>query len=110
MINRTRRMKQVATYWPPLAPDRYGVVALGPPEPVMVRWEDKAEVFIDNEARELTSSAVVYPVRPLARQGYLFLGESAEADPRGLADAKEIRQTAASPNLRQTVVINKVWL
>lgn len=110
MLNRTRRMRQAATYWPPAGVDQYGTVQLGPPEPVFVRWQEKAELFIDNESREAVSRAIVYPARPLLRQGYLFLGESTVEDPRGLPGAHEIRQVGASPNLRQTVQLNKVWL
>ena len=110
MKNRTRRMKQAATYWPPGEPDGFGGTGFGDPETVRVRWQDKAELFIDSEAREVASSAVVYPEKPLEVGGYLVLGESAETDPQSVGDAKEIRQSGNSPNLRQTEKLNKVWL
>ena len=110
MRNRKRRMLQVATYWPPGEPDGFGGTAFGAPETVLVRWQDKAELFIDAEAREVASSAVIYPEKPLEVGGYLVLGNSSETDPQSVSDAKEIRQSGNSPNLRQTEKLNKVWL
>lgn len=103
-------MNQTATYWAPGPADRYGNKSFRPPVTVLVRWQDVAELFISPEGREETSSAVVYPREPLALQGYLVLGTSAAADPKTVAGAKEIRQRAASPNLVQTEVLNKVYL
>lgn len=110
MANYTRHMKQTATYWAPGVNDGFGGVSFSAPVTLLCRWQDKSELFRDAEAREFTSSAVVYPVQPLERQGYLFLGISSEADPTSVDGAKEIRQIGSSPSLRNTETLNKVWL
>lgn len=110
MKNRSRAMKQLATYWPPAANDGFGSTGHGAPESLMVRWQDKAELFQDAEGQEVTSSAVVYSPEPLELEGYLFLGSSVVADPRNVKGAKKIRQKGSSPNLRATQTLNKVWL
>lgn len=110
MKNRTRGLKQLATYWAATTNDGFGGTSFAAPVPVLVRWQDKAELFQDAEGQEVTSSAVVYVAEPLALEGYLFLGESVVADPRSVVGAKKIRQRGASPNLRATEVLNKVWL
>lgn len=110
MPNYTRHMKQTATYWAPGSNDGFGGVGFSAPVTIKCRWQDKAELFRDSQARELTSSSIVYPELPLRRQGYLYLGESSEADPANLIDAKEIRQTGSSPSLTNSETLNKVWL
>lgn len=110
MINRTRRMKQIATYWAPAPADLYGNTSFAAPVLVMVRWQAQAVLFVNSEGREETSSAVVYPAMPLAIQGYIFLGTSVASNPKTVAGAYEIRQLGGSPNLRQTETLAKVFL
>lgn len=108
--NFTRRMKQTATFWEPGSRDITGNATFRAPVTVLVRWQDQTELFIDPQGREQTSSAVVFTPRTLALEGYLLLGESTATNPKLVKGAKEIRQSAASPNLAQTVEIHKVWL
>ena len=107
MRNYTRNMRQQATYWPPGTSGGFGAT-YGQPEPVRVRWEDKAELFRDADGNEVTSSAIVYVPRPLPTGGYLALGEHAGTPIE--ASAREIRQTATSPSLDQRRQISKAYL
>lgn len=109
-MNYTRNMHQTATYWPPGAPDPFGMPTFLEPVVVKCRWQDKAELFRDPEGRETTSSAVVYPAQPLEAGGYLLLGESTELNPKEVPGAREIRQKGSSPSLRNSRVLHKVWL
>lgn len=106
----TRNMTQVATYWPPGANDGFGGVSYGAPVAIKCRWQDKAELFRDAEGQELTSSAVVYVDRPLEAKGYLFEGDSTDADPLSVDGAREVRQIGKSPSLKGSRVLHKVWL
>lgn len=110
MANFTRNMKQTATYWARSGSNTYNEPTFSAPVPVLCRWEDKGVLFKDAEGRELVSRAVVYPASPLQRQGYLFLGTSVAADPRTVSGAFEILQIGASPNLGNTLTLNKVFL
>ncbi len=110
MQNYTRNMRQVATYWAPRPADGFGKQTFAAPVQIMCRWQGQAVLFTNTEGKEEISSAVVYPAQPVAVQGYLLLGESAEASPRAVAGAREIRQLGTSPNLQQTQVLNKAFL
>jgi len=103
----TRNMTQAATYWPPGSPDGFGGVGYGAAVAIRCRWQDKAELFRGADGQELTSSAVIYPDRPLARKGKIALGTVAGAPSAG---AREIRQISDSPDLRGTKTLHKVWL
>lgn len=109
-MNYTRHMKQTLTYWAHGGNDGFGGLSFSTPVTMLCRWQEKAELFRDSQGRELTSSAVVYPVQPVLNQGYFYLGTSNAADPRSVSGAKEIRGTGSSPSLRNTESLNKVWL
>ena len=108
MRNRTRHMRQDATYWGPPTRDGLGGLTFPAPVAIKVRWQQKAETFTDAQGDERVSSAIVYPAQPLETEGWLYLGTTADADPRPIA--YEIKQSGFSPNLRATEQLNKVWL
>lgn len=107
----TRNLRQIATYWPPGSPDGFGRV-LFDKDPVRIkcRWQDVAVLFRDANGDEVTSSAVVYADRVLENGGKLALGDYSCDGTEPISAAKEIRQTAASPNLRASKQLNKVYL
>lgn len=111
MRNRTRRMKQDVTYWGRPTDDGLGGKTFPSPVLLKCRWQQKAELFRDAEANEAASSAVVYISEPVQTEGWLALGDHiGTADPRNVEGAYEVRQTGASPNLRQTEELHKAWL
>lgn len=81
-----------------------------------VRWEDRSELFIDENGQERQSSAVVWTGQDVTRGSYLYLGtlaslsSSEEADPQVVAEAHEVRQTAKVPNRRSDAYERRVWL
>ncbi len=110
MTDRTRQMNQSATYWAPGVNDGFGGIVYNDSEVISCRWQDKAELFRDAQAREVTSSAVVYPAEELEIGGLLVLGDFYEAsDPKAIG-AREIRQVGKTTNLRVNQDLHKVWL
>jgi hypothetical protein len=103
-------MNQTATYWAAGSNDGFGGVSYAAPVTLSCRWQDSAVLFRDSNAREATSSAIVYTDSPVENQGYLFLGESVEADPTAVAGAFEIRQNSKSPSLSGQITLHKVFL
>lgn len=101
----TRNMRQAATYFPPDGQNGFGDLAFGAAVAVLCRWQDKADLFRDTQGREVTSSAVVYVSQAVEVGGKLGLGTMTDAE-----DAKEIRQVGASPDLRNSATLVKVWL
>lgn len=108
---RTRNMEQEITYWPPLGNDGFGGVEYAAPDLIIGRYQRKNELFRDDQAREVVSSAIVYTGQGLETKGYLALGDYTKFDnPISLEEAYEIRSVGESPNLRNSEVLNKAWL
>lgn len=108
MIPYTDDMPEVATYWPPAGSDGFGNATFGAPVPLPCRWQNMAQLFRDNQGREVMSRAVVYIGGPVETLGALLRGESADATPP--AGALQIRQTMDSPGLDGDDVLHKVVL
>ncbi len=107
----TRNMTQTATYWSPAGNDGFGGVGFNAPVLLKCRWQDKADLFRDQDGHERVSSAVVYPDQPLTIRGWLALGDqTASADPKATQGAYEIKNTGISPDLFGSKELNKVWL
>lgn len=101
----SRNMTQIATYFPPAGQDGFGDLSYGSAEAVTVRWQNKADLFRDQQGREVVSSAVVYVDREVQIGGKLGLG--AITDP---TKAREIRNAGESPSLDGRTKLVKAWL
>jgi len=107
---------QTAVYWAPAAADGFGGRTYGTPSEIAVRWENRQEVYIDKEAREARSLAVVYPDRALVTEGLLYLGtllslnSGEEADPFSIDGIQEIKSVQSSPAVKGAEAFYKVWL
>lgn len=100
----SRNMTQTATYYPPAGQNGFGDLAYGSAEPVLVRWQDKAELFRDTQAREVMSSAVVYVDQVCEIGGKIGLGSAT------ITEAREIRQLGRTPSLKGDQELVKLWL
>ena len=104
-------MVHIATYWAPVAAnDRFGGVPFLAPVPIVCRWQEVALIFRDSEMREVSSNAIVYSSLLVEVKGYLVNGISADADPRNVEGAFEIRRIDLSPTLKQDRTLIKVWV
>lgn len=101
----SRNMSQDATYFPPAGQNGFGDLSFGAAVPVKCRWQDKADLFRDQQGREVMSSAVVYVAQGVTVGGRLGLGVVVSAD-----DALEIRNVGGSPDLRNGNTLVKAWL
>lgn len=100
----TRNMTQAATYYPPTGQDAFGQVSYGAGQDVLVRWQDKADLFRDAQGREVVSSAVVYVNQDCAIGGKIGLGSAA------VTQAREIRNVGRTPSLGGRQELIKLWL
>lgn len=111
MINYTRNMTQTATYWAKGGNDPFGGTGFVAPVLIKCRWQNKTDLFVDQQGHERVSSAIVYPDQPLEIGGYLALGDqTANASPIGISGAYEIKNSGDSPSLDGRKRLNKVWL
>lgn len=96
------------TYWAPGENDGFGRTSFAAPVELTGRWQDKAVLFRDAQAREVVSEAVVYVSQALTNGGYLYKGLSASLAP--ISGAKEVRQAQQSPALDDSRTLYKVML
>lgn len=110
MAVRSRQMNTQATYWPPATADAEGKVTVSTGSLVSVRWQDKAEIFVDESGTEHTSAAVVYVAQEVARNGWLALGDQTAQDPKTLESARHIKAVQQSPHLTRDETLVKAML
>lgn len=110
----TRMLKQIAVYWAPLAPDKFGKTTYAAPVEITCRWEQRDEEFKDRDGSVLISPAVVYVGQDVVVGGMLMLGELTssvdETNPRANAGAWEIGRFDKLPTLRATRFLRTVYL
>lgn len=70
----TKMLVQRAVYWHPTGTDRFGQPTFADPVELAVRWEERRQLFINDEGVEQVSRAIVYVESDVAVRGYLKLG------------------------------------
>ena len=104
------RYTQIATYWAPSTYDAYGDPSFSAPVSMLVRWEKKRELYIGDKGNQLKSNSIVYVQIDVLTDGYLLLGASVAADPKGVTDAYLIRGVDKIPSINGDKFIRKAWL
>ena len=124
----SKMRKQNAIYWPPSTFDDYGHPVSAPLVELVlvpgganfrVRWEDKAEQYLDTKGTTRTSSSVVYVPRlpdgsEVTPGGFLWLGNAADLtdplNPSGNPGAGEVMRFEKLPNLKNTQQLRTAYL
>lgn len=110
----TRQLNQTAVYWGTPVADGWGGRSFASGIEIAVRWEHKAQAFVDALGQETVSRAVVYADQDFDIGGYLYLGELADLssapDPKDSSSAYEIRQFEKTPDLGGTRFIRRALL
>lgn len=65
---------QPAIYWGAPVPDGYGTFLFPDPIQVMVRWDEKATIILDNTGKEVLSKAQILCPNELQVGGMIMLG------------------------------------
>lgn len=97
-------MPTTVTYFPPAGQDAFGKLEYGTPVALKARWQVKAELFRDAQAREAVSKAVVYVSDLVEVGGRLALGTQTSP-----ATGDEIRGVGVSPALSGAQELVKAW-
>lgn len=97
----SRNLKQTITLWRAQAGyDAYGKRTYNAPEVISGRWEDWVEIFRDKRGDEVRSRARIFFNQEIGNDDYIYLGESAAADPTTVKDAWEVMGVRKIPDLR----------
>jgi hypothetical protein len=119
--------KQNAIYWPPATPDDFGRLSYGALVELTlsggansrVRWEDKAEEFVDAQGTVQASNAVVYvSVLPGGGEveigGVLWLGDRDDLTDENVPGNNEkafiVRRVDKVPNFKATEYLRAAYL
>lgn len=106
VISKIRRQK--AVYWPKLSDGNDGKALLGDAVEIDCRWEDRVEMTVDQQGRELVSSAFVYVDRAVTPGGFLWQGRLTACPYTDPAEAwrndgaREIKRRDILPNFKNT--------
>lgn len=110
----TKNLLQTAVYWGTPVSDGYGGRTFSAPVEILVRWEQRQELFIDASGQETRSNAVIFPSQDVDLGGYLYLGDLDDLGsapvPEDVATAYEIRGFEKIPNIKVTDYMRKVYL
>lgn len=107
----TRKLNQTCTYWGPTGQtDLYGKTVWSDPIQLPCRWENNQSQVMAKSGQEIVSKARVYLAVPVNVDGYLFLGESAAADPTTVDGAENIQNVGTTPDLRNLQQLTTVYL
>jgi len=112
-MDTSRFLNQTITYWANPLTDGWGGYTFDDPIAISGRWEDRQELFIDAEGREVRSQAVVYLNQDVELGGYLALGthtDSSDTDPRDVSEAHKIRSFQKIPDVKGSTYVRKAWL
>ena len=107
-----------AVYWAKTASDGYGEATYAAPVELKVRWVDKQEEFIDDDAEKQLSRAKVFAGQDVNLYSYFFRGTlddlpSDATDPEDLKDSydlHQVRQNMEEDNIRATNRVYMAWL
>lgn len=104
-------MYQEVTHWPVTGSDGYGGFTFGTAVLLEARWEDRSELFIDEELEEVRSRAVAYLSTDVSEGDYVALGDlTTTPDPTSLSAAYRVRGRMNVTDLRNTQTLRKVFL
>lgn len=106
-----RHMRDTATWWKrkPGEYDRQGRPQYESPVSIKCRWENRNELFRDDQGNERVSMSVIYPDRTLSNGDYIKYGVSTTSNPLD-AGAALIEGYSEIQNLFNTNRVRKARL
>lgn len=107
-------LKQTAVYWGAPIPNGFGGFTYSNPVEIVVRWEERVQMFTSMSGQEKVSQAVVYTESTLTANGYLFLGTLNDLDSPAVPETQEgaylIEAVSACPSMDAVQTLRKIWL
>jgi hypothetical protein len=76
-----------------------------------VRWENRKQIIKDSFGQDIVSHSTIYmPSQSVALNGYLFFGESTEANPMLVSGAYQIISIDTSYSIDGSEILTKVMI
>lgn len=109
-----RNFRQDVTHWPVTGTDGFGGFAFAEPILLRGRWEEKSEVFINQDNESVLSKAIVYVNSDVTNGDFVALGDFATEEVRVLdpteVSAFRIRNYGKITDLSALQALRKLWL
>lgn len=105
-----RHLRQKVTWWQSQGNDGFGGTTYASPVVIKARWEDRSELFYDQQGEEVRSESVVFVDRDLSEGDYVYLGVSGSGDPTAVSGARVVRNFRKLPGLRANVFERRAML
>ena len=103
-------LKQDVTHWPVTGTDGYGGFTFGTPVLLKGRWEEKQELFINQDAEEALSQVICYLNTDITPGDFVALGDlTAELDPTATTGFR-VRNYGKVTDLSALQSLRKLWL
>ena len=108
-----KMLKQKAVYWGAPTNDGYGGYNYPAPVEIDCKWSDKQEKFVDRNAEEHISKAIIIIDHDVTVGGQIALVELADLSSSmlpGSEDAHEIKAFLKTADFKGTAFQRKAWL
>lgn len=106
----TRNLRERITHWPKQGNDGFGGTTFGSPQTLKARWEDRAELVLDEAGDEVRAESVVYLASDVAEGDYIYNGISNASDPTTVDGAKKVKTFQKLPDLRVNAYERRAFL
>lgn len=105
-----------AVLWPYSTKNGYGELVFGTAVGIAVRWEERSELFISKNGKELVSRAICHINQDIVPDSFMYLGELSDlstaqkADPKLVTDAFSVKAFRSIDSVTGKDTLRKVYL
>lgn len=105
-----------AVLWAVTGKNAYNELIFSAGVEVFVRWEDKQEIFISEEGKELSSKAILHINQDVIPDSFMFLGDlddlttAQKADPKLCETAYAVKSFKKTKSVGGIYILRKVYL
>ena len=110
MPNFARHLNQDVTHWGIAGTDGYGGFTFDTPVLFKGRWEEKQELFINQDAEEKLSNAICYLNDDVSVGDYVALGDQSLINDPTTITAFRIQNYGKITDLSALKALRKLWL
>lgn len=103
----SRHHKDTITHWLVTGSDGFGGFTYDTPTTLLGRWEERQELFVDENGEQAVSRAIAYTALGLDLGDFIALGDYSD-DASPVASANRIRSISKISNLRNVSTEHKV--
>jgi len=115
-MNFKKFCKDTVVLWRKTGINAYNELSFSVAEEINVRWEDRQEIFISANGKELVSRAILHVLEDLVPDSFMCncrltdITTEEKADPRLVEEAYAIKSSRKLPDIKGKYFLRKVYL